>query len=365
MSALHYENNEKENIPLEFTNLSFGNVFYGRGWPTTFNFTIPDAYDMPAVGYVDIELNLTNLEPNDANITESGGKYYYRASSKGAHTINLKTDGSQTAAVGVELIHRDFLSTTGSTDSRSYLTIASGKITNTAPENGTYKNNNNTVNICIDETCENIISSYRTNQAWGTNTNSQSNNSAASFSPNSVDATKLLYLKMHSNYTGHDYWATITAEELYNNGGNSTVTFSTNPPNIKDVTIITTNSYYSTTILSHTEDGVTVAFSELDQVQNNRVDMVQNSTVSISIPVGYHLKTVKFNYYSLVYTYDPGSTTIVSGGGSYSSSNNTWTAANNSTTSVTLRMYGHDPSITCWFERLVAITDIVVTIERN
>lgn len=170
---------------------------------------------------------------------------------------------------------------------------------------------------------------------------------------------------MHSNYTGHDYWATITAERLYNNGGNSTVTFSTNPPTIKDVTIAITSANYSTSILSHTEDGVTISFSSLDDVRSDRSDMTNDSTVSISAPSGYHLKSVKFNYYSSWgITYDPGTTpTIVSGGGSYSSG--TWTASNTSTTYASLRMHGHDQSITNWVARLVAITDIVVTIEQD
>ena len=373
LSALHYEDNEKENVPMEFTNLSFGTVYYGTGWPTTFSFTIPNTYEMPAEGHIDIELNLTNLviDPTDPNILENSGKYYYRAESKGAHTMKLKTADSQTAAVGVELIHRNFLPTTGSTNSRSYLSIASGKITNTAPESGAYYWYENTVNIYTDKDCvNNKVSSYTTDYTYlVNNSGSQNNTSAASFTA-PVDAKQLLYFKLYSQNKKKDYWATLTAEDLYNNGGNSTVTFTTNPPKKKIVTIATTSTNYSESILSHTEDGVTVSFSSLYQIQRDRLDMTDPSSVTISAPAGYHITAVSITYYRSsgflgigATTYYPGSVTIESGNGTYSGggSNNTegtWTPSNNTTTGVVLSMSGRSGN-------RVAISSIVVTIEEN
>ena len=353
LSALHYEDNEKENIPLEFSNLSIGNVLYGRGWPTTFSFTIPNTYEMPAVGYIDIELNLSNLEPNnDANIVESGGKYYYRAYSTGTKSVSLKTSGSQTASVGVQLVHRNFLSARSEAGNRSYLSLTSNTFTISYP-NGTCKNNTS-ITIYSDMNFTTAIGNSFTKN------NSNKNSSSISFNNVVLDYDQTIYMRYINN--NKYYYATTTAGTLYNGG---TVTFSATPPNVKDVTIAITNSNYSTSVLSHTEEGVTITFSSLEEVRSDRADMTNDSTVSISIPSGYHLKTIKFNYYSSWgTTYDPGTTpVIVSGGGSYS--DGTWTASNNSTTSASLQMHGHDQSWTNWIARLVAITDIVVTMEKN
>ena len=345
-----------------FTGGFSGTVLYGNGWPVTYTLTIPaDDYEMPSGG-IDIELALTNIIPDDSNITESGGKYYYHATSTGNKTLSFRTSGDRTGTVSVGLSHNDFNPATV-TATRSYINIAAGKITNTAPEKGTYRNNRNTVNICTDENCTNVVASYTVNYITQNNTNSQTNYRAANFSSNPVDASKLLYFKMYSNNNQKYYYATLTAEELYNNGGNSTVTFSKQPPTKKEVTIETTSANYSTSSLSYTSDGITVAFSNLYEVQSDRLDMVNNSNVSISAPTGYHLETVQFNYYSSWgISYDPGSYSITNGGGSYNSG--TWTASNKTTTSATIQMSGHDGVLGIGARR-VAITSIVVVIEKN
>ena len=350
-----------------FNNPNFSStVLYGLGWPVSFQFTIPNAYTMPAGG-IDIELNLTNLTPDDANIVERDGKYYYHTTSKGTKTLNFKTSESQTLGVGVELVHNDFETASVTQNTRSYLNIAAGKITNTAPENGAYRGNQNLVTIYTDENCTNAIATYNVNQTNSTNSNSQTNYNAADFSSNIVDASKLLYFKQHSNRTGNDYWATIKAENLYNNGGNSTVTFSKQPPTKKEVTITTSDAHYSTSVLSYTQDGVTLAFSNLAEVQGERLEMVNNSTVSISAPSGYHLESVQFNYYSawlgITINYNPGSYSITNGGGTYN--NGTWTSSNNTTTNATISMSGQDGILGIIGNRRVSMTSVVVIIEKN
>lgn len=281
LKAQYYEDANKANEPMTFSNPNFNSaVLYGRGWPTTFQFTIPDSYQMPAGG-IDIELNLTNLVPNnDANIIESGGKYYYRTSTKGTKTMNLKTSDSQTAPVSVELLHRDFVPATGSQTTRQYLSIASGRITNTVSGAGQYSRNfrySNTVTIFTDRNMTNQVSSYTIN---GTDySNSVTSNSAANFSPNIVDADTKLSLSMYSRQAGTTYYASTTAGALYNNGGNSTVTFSTNRPGMHTVTINTNSDYFSTNPLDLTEtsDGATVTFSDIYSVANGYVRLMYGS----------------------------------------------------------------------------------------
>lgn len=370
LSAEYYEDNHKTNQPNEFTGLNFtSNVLYGLGWPTTFQFTIPNSYVMPAVGYIDIELNLTNLVPNDGNITESGGKYYYRAYSKGAKTINLKTAGSQTASVGVELLHGDFIPASKNQTTRTYLNIAAGKITNSVPDSyRPFRTYSNTVNVYTDKTGTTQVASYTTNTS--NNGTSVTNSSAVNFASNVIDATTSLYLKLTSSYrynnnlTPYIYWCSTTAGALYNNGGNSTVSFSSIPSWRKEVTINTTNDNYSTSDKTQTEDGVTVEFSSLSQVYWNRLDMTDPSTVTVSVQDGYHLVSVVFNYYrSYPTTYYPGTYTINSGGGTYvtGGSNNTtgtWTPSNTSTSSVTLQLRGRNGN-------KVAISSVEIVAEED
>ena len=338
LSAEYYEDANKTNVPMEFSNPNFNStVYYGTGWPTTFQFTIPNSYEMPAVGYIDIELNFTNLVPNDQNITQSGGKYYYRATSKGTKTINLKTAGSQTASVSVELIHGDFVPATGSQTTRQYLTIASGRITNSVPNSGSpFRYYNNTVNVYTNKALTNQVSSYTTATA-NRNVTSAASNSAANFSPNIVDATTKLYLSMYSNNNATTYYASTTAGDLYNNGNAVTVTFSSQQPGLKTVTINTTRANFSTgQNRSYTSDDVTVTFSNLTGTDNSYVTVYSPSTVTVSVPAGYHISTMKFNYYSE--NRSP-SVNIESGGGTYTGTNpGTWTASNSTTTSVVLTM---------------------------
>jgi len=340
LSAQYYEDNEKTNVPMSFTGLSFNStVLYGVGWPATFQFTIPTTYEMPAVGYIDIELNLTNLAPNDQNITESGGKYYYRATSTGTKTINLKTAGSQTASVSVELIHGDFIPSSATQTTRTYLNIAAGKITNSVPgATRPFRQNRNTVYVFTNKNATGQVSSYTTNTDNTATT--RTNYSAANFASNVVDADQHLYLRMRSEYNSTTYWATTTAATLYNNGGNSTVTFSTNAPGTKQVTINTTNSNFSTSNRTYTTDDVTVTFSNLTNVNNGYVTMGNSSRLTVSATSGYHITGIAFTYTSsgwITTTYYVPSSVSASTG-TYSGSNNnvnaSWTPANNTTNSV-------------------------------
>ena len=227
LSAQYYEDVTVKAAMTNLANPGFGNntVFYGNGWPTTFNFTIPNTYTVPSGG-IDIELTLTNLEPNnDANVHIENGKYYYHVTSTGAKTINLKTAGDRRGAIGIELYHDDFYPVSETKSEREYLYIASGKITNSVPGANRPFRNNNTVNICTDIYGENNVTSYTTNtSSYGTSVTS---NSPADFSGKLVDATTMLYLIMDSN--DNTYWASMTASELYNSGNNVTVTFGTKP----------------------------------------------------------------------------------------------------------------------------------------
>lgn len=178
-------------------------MYYGIGWPTTFTFTIPNSYEMPAVGYIDIELNLTNLVPDDNNIYESGGKYYYRASSKGSKTLNFKTATSQSAAVGVELVHNDFISITSTQATRSYVSIAAQKI---QFNNGNY--NTRTVTCYSDSGYNNRVGSFT-----GTSNNRRYYNGAFTFT-GIVDANQTIYMRYVNG--NRSYVASATAIAMYN-----------------------------------------------------------------------------------------------------------------------------------------------------
>ena len=231
LSAQYYEDVTVKAAMTTISDAAFSNstVFYGNDWPTTFSFTIPNTYTVPSGG-IDIELTLTNLEPNnDANVHIENGKYYYHVTSTGAKTINLKTAGDRRGAIGIELYHDDFY-TVSAEKEREYLNIASGKITNSGSANNMFRQYNNTVNVYTDVTTTNLVASYTTNT--GNNNNnyrSATNNSAADFTPNVVDATTKLYFSMYSQYNRTTYWASMTASELYNSGNNVTVTFGAKP----------------------------------------------------------------------------------------------------------------------------------------
>lgn len=211
LKANYYFDNSLTNSSFEFSNLSFGTVYYGRGWPTTFSFTIPNDFEMPAVGYVDIELNLTNLEPNsDANIIETGGKYYYRATSKGTKTMNLKTADSQTAAVGVQLSHSSFATAIGTESTRSYVSIPAQNVQFT----GNYANNyyNNTVRCYSDSGYSTQVGSFTGTRTGGMG-NRKYYNGAFTFT-GIVDATQTIYMVYEADW--YDYTASATALSMYN-----------------------------------------------------------------------------------------------------------------------------------------------------
>ena len=360
LTAQYYSDASLSNGVPEFASPTFGTVFYGNDWATTFTFTIPASFVIGSG--IDIELGLTNLVPNDPNITLSDGKYYYHATSTGPQTLNLKTADNRTAAVSVEL-NNDYFDTLTATKDRSYLNIAAGMISHSGPTNA-FRGNNNYIYVFTDKSLTQQVCRYRHVAARNSPVN---NLDAANFDPNVVDATTKLYMSMESYWTDETYYSnTITAEALYNNGNNSSVVFSasTISPGRKQVTINTTSSNYTTSIRSHTEEGVTVEFSSLYQVQYNRLDMSNPSTVTISAPEGSHLVSVAITYFrSTGTTYYPGSVTINSGGGSYTGGGNnntsgTWTPSNSTTGSVELYMTGRN-------NNRVAISSIVVTIEED
>lgn len=228
LSAEKYEDSLTRNATKEFSDPTFGTVLYGNGWPATFSFTIPNDYQLPDLGHIDIELGLTNLETieNDANIIYADGKYYYRVSSltNRTKTINFKTTGSRTSAVAISLSHDDFETLTATKSERTYLSKASGRITNTCVNNTFRSSNSNSVNIYTDIRQTNQVSTYTTNQGSWSNYNSATNNSEANFTPNAVDATSMLYFSMYSQYNNTTYWASMTASEFYNSGSNNSVT---------------------------------------------------------------------------------------------------------------------------------------------
>ena len=193
---------------MTFTNPNFNStVFYGLGWPTTFQFTIPNSYDMPAGG-IDIELNLVNLVPDDANIIQSGGKYYYRATSKGTKTLNLKTSGSQTASVSVELIHGDFVPVSTAQTTRSYVTIEEQSVQFTGNRASGYYNN--TVRCYSNSGYSTQVGSFTGTREynWGW----QYYNGAFTFTA-VVDATQTIYMRYQDNT--YNYTASATALDMY------------------------------------------------------------------------------------------------------------------------------------------------------
>ena len=366
LKAEYYEDANLTNEPMTFSNLNFNSVFYGLGWPTSFQFTIPNDYQMPAGG-IDIELNLTNLVPDDAYIIQSGGKYYYRTTTKGTKTLNFKTAGSQTASVSVELLHGDFVPATGTQTTRQYLTIANGRVTNSLAGYGNYRPfyyQNNPVTIFTNKDATGQVASYTTNRSTNNYQSTSQTNSAAFTFTEIVDASTKLYLQMHAqiyyNYSSnyyYDFWASTTAENLYNNGNATTVTFSHLAPGTKEVTITTTNANYSISNRTYSNDGVTVSFTNLTGVNGNYVVVGNNATVTVSVEDGYHISDITFSYRTT--NYYPQTVTVVSGGGSYSgTTTGTWTSDNNTTKSVQLRMTKRD-----YYEN--RMTQVVVTVVED
>ena len=264
LSAADYEDNSLVAHRAEFSNLSYGSntPFYGNGWPATFTFTIPTDYEMPAGG-IDIRLDLTNLtrDTSDGNLSESNGVIFYHATRTGSQTLNLLTTGNRTANVSVTLVHGDFEEATLASG-RRYLTIASGRITNTGPNNS-MRSYNNTVNIYTNKGLSNQVGSYTVNTgSYSSSYASATNNAALTFTSNTIDATSKLYLSMYSQYNRTTYYVSTTASALYNSGNAVTVTFSTNQPGHHSVQLNTNSgnglSYNGGTV---SDDGARVTFS--------------------------------------------------------------------------------------------------------
>lgn len=169
---------------------------------------------MPAGG-IDVELSLTNLVPDDANITESGGKYYYHTTSTGNKTLSFKTADNRTAAVSVTLSHEDFEPDSGTSSSRSRLTIPANTFNMTTAPN----NNNTDIYIYSNTTtlsASTLFASFRKN-------NNNRNNAEIQFNtgPGYPDYGQNVYLRYSRN--NNYYYATTTAGNLYSGG---TVAFS-------------------------------------------------------------------------------------------------------------------------------------------
>ncbi|MBR1887480.1 MAG: hypothetical protein IJ813_03335 [Bacteroidales bacterium] len=211
LRANYYEDHELVNATHEFTGLSFGTVYSGRGWPTTFRFTIPSDFQMPAVGYIDIELGLTNLEPNnDSNIITSGGKYYYRTSSTGTKTLNLKTADNRTEAVGVQLKHGSFVTAVGTQSTRNNVTIAAQKVQFTGNYAGYYYDN--TVRCYSDSGFSTQVGSF----TGGYGNRAYCNGAFTFTAP--VDATQTIYMRyQYQTYRGtYNFTSSATALDMFN-----------------------------------------------------------------------------------------------------------------------------------------------------
>ena len=336
LKASYYQDNEKTNQPLEFTNLGFSDVLYGNGWPTTFSFTIPSTYEITG-GYIDIELGLGNLELNgSSNIQIANGKTYYRATSTGTKTINLKTTGNRTDPVSVTLTHEDFITGVGTEGTRKYLSIAARGMN--LNSNSYRLFNNATAYVYSDKALNTQLLSFATTR----NGNYAGyNTGAVSFNNTVLDSYSRLYLKVGSEN------ATTTAEALSNG---SQVTFSTLPAGTREITVSTINTNYPTGTSSYTSDDVTVAFSAISGRNYYYIQMDRGQSVSVSVPSGCHITSMVFTYYNNNYT----PTSVTSSVGSYSTNNRTWTAPNNSTRSVSLTMTRNNNSI--------RIASIVVTV---
>lgn len=344
LEATHYQTATKAAAMFSFTNLAFSAVpFYGNGWPVNFTFNIPNDYEMPDAGYIDIELGLTNLVRNtsDANIREQGGKVYYRATSTGAQTLHLRTSGNRTEDVAVSLNHGDFR-TASLNSGRRYLTIAQNTFSMTYGNNA--PNNNTNFYIYSDKQASDELATYRRYNTYY--------NRAITFDT-AIDYDQSLYIRYTSS--NNTYRVTTTAGHIYDGGA---ITFSTNAFGTKVVPIATTSANYSTSNSSHTEDGATVEFSSIDSVNGTYVQMNSPSDITVSVPDGYHISRIVINFSGD--NGRPQSVSITSGGGSTSGTNpTTWTTNSTTTRSVTLRLTKRDNG---WFtQRNLQPTSVEVT----
>lgn len=188
---------------------TFSTVFKGNGWPATFSFSIPDSYEMPDGG-IDIELGLTNLVPNDANINESGGKYYYHVTTKGTKTLNFKTADNREAAVSVEVNGEGFETLTGTQATRSYVSIDMANIYFTGNRASNYYNH--TVVCYSDNSYTARVGSFTGNRYYYGGSYIYYN--AAFTFTDVVDATQTIYMRYQDNT--YNYTASATAVDMYN-----------------------------------------------------------------------------------------------------------------------------------------------------
>lgn len=341
-----------------FSGLSFSpaQLALGLNKTTTFSFTYADGLIVP------ITITLNGLAPNgsDSRLTDNGnGVYTFTPdNSNRTQTISLKST-TRFSAGTVTLSHDDY-STASLTINRS--------TSFTIPKNAIYirgtGDGNPTINIGTGNNKTQVyLSPTGTNSTSNTvnskYTNSYLNNSTQEVVLsrfNIVDDDAPVYFWY--TYDNNTYYAASKLSVLLDATSSNRVTLHFKSP----ITITTTSSNFTGTgSRSYTQNDVTVKFSNLSQVQNDRLDMADNSTVSISVPSGYHLCSVTFTFYrSMGINYYAGSVSIDSGGGSYSGGDSTigsWTSSNNSTGSVTLRMSGTNQ----WFsDRAVAISSISV-----
>ena len=361
-----------------FSTVRFGQtdnttIDLGLNKTVTFTFTYTSGMVVPITVRLDgLALAEGNVQNNAYMSPNGDGTYTFTPANTNTTTyyLSLKTT-TRFSACTVTLSHEDY-ETASKTASRGLFTIPQNalyirSLGNTNPINFTTGNNGTYVYLNNSSTY-----SYKARTRYA---NSYRNSSAQTVTPSDFtivddDATVYFIYQGTSQYNSTNvyYYATSTLSELLaaenSNAGRVTLTF------VGPVKIATTNSNYSTSDKTQTEGGVTVAFSSINQVQSDRLDINDNSNVSISVPEGYHITSIVITYYRSsglfglgATTYYPGSYDITSGGGTYSTggSNNTmgtWTSENNTTSNVTIKLSGSSGN-------RVAITDVVVFVEKN
>ena len=225
--------------------------------------------------------------------------------------------------MGVELVHNDFETASVTQNTRSYINMAAQAI---KLYSGTYRHfNGNRVYVYSDKKLTNELLNF----ASARNGNYPGYNSAAvNFNNIVLDADSRLYFKTNTK----SEYASATALSMVNG---DQINFSSEAPGQKTVTINTTNSLFSTTNRTYTNNDVTIEFSNILNTNYAYVTLGNGSYTTVSVSDGYHIAGITFTFRT---NYYPETFAITSGGGSYSGTNTgTWTPANDNTKRVSFR----------------------------
>ena len=308
----------------QFNNSNNYTMPLGKDQSTTFKFTYTSGMVIPITIIMDgVTLNGTDSRMSD----EGNGVWTFTPTSTSTttYTINVKST-TRFSPVSITLSSEDYTDVTRTANRSTSFTVPKNSLyfrDASGDGNPTDFTRNSTVVYLNNSTAYSSLASTNSNGNDYYNKSDMTVN-VANFSIVNDDAI-VYFIYRSSSYTY--YYAKSTLSALSDATSSNRVTLRFKAP----ITINTNNSYYSTTNLSYTSGGITVAFNRISYVSNSYLDLNSGSTYTMTVSsTAGPISNITVNYYAD--TYAPNSVNVSSGTYTYSSGVGTWSDSSDSVT---------------------------------